>query len=137
MALVAEVALARIERKEGKGQSTEAIIRRFAESGGADRPILLSAEPIKLPDNPRMNADKSVGGIVLALTAGNFEDRWLDVGFWVNSNGLVSDVEILRSEAGVRVDQEPHLRAAQKNRQRRQPCLLHGGALHLYRTLYG
>lgn len=97
-ALVAEVALARIERKEGTGQTTEAIIRRFAERGGAGRPLLLSAEPIKLPDNPRMNADKSVGGNVLALTAGNFEDRWLDMGFWVNSNGLVSDVEILRSE---------------------------------------
>lgn len=101
MALVAEVALARIERKEGKGQSTDAIIRRFAERGGADRPILLSAESIKLPDNPRMNADKSVGGNVLAFTAANFEDRWLDVGFWVNSNGLVSDVEILRSEGNL------------------------------------
>lgn len=101
MALVAEVALARIERKEGKGQSTEAIIRRFAEKGGADRPILLSAEPIKLPDNPRMNADKSVGGNVLAFTAANFEDRWIDVGFWVNANGLVSDVEVLRSEGGI------------------------------------
>lgn len=101
MALVAEVALARIERKEGKGQSTEAIIRRFAEKGGADRPILLSAEPVKLPDNPRMNADKSVGGNVLAFTAANFEDRWIDVGFWVNANGLVSDVEVLRSEGGI------------------------------------
>ena len=101
MALVAEVALARIERKEGKGQSTEAIIRRFAEKGGADRPILLSAEPVKLPDNPRMNADKSVGGNVLAFTAANFEDRWIDVGFWVNANGLVSDVEVLRSEGSI------------------------------------
>lgn len=101
MSLVAEVALARIERKEGKGESTEAIIRRFAQSGGTDRPILLSAESIKLPENPRMDTDKSVGGNVLAYTAANFEDRWLDVGFWVNANGLVSDVEILRSEGNI------------------------------------
>jgi hypothetical protein len=91
-ALVAEVTLARIDRKEGKGESTAAIVKRFADKGGANRPILLSVEPIKLPDGRGLES-----GNVLSLGQGNLEDRWIDVGFWVNANGLPSDVEILRS----------------------------------------
>ncbi len=91
--LVAAVTLARLDRKAGNNDSTAAIVKRFADKGGATRPILLSSEPIKLPDTGGM-MQKS--GNVLAMSAGNMEDRWIDVGFWVNANGLVSDTEILR-----------------------------------------
>ena len=36
-AMVAEVTLARIDRVDGKGESTAAIVKRFAERGGTDR----------------------------------------------------------------------------------------------------
>lgn len=98
LALVAEVTLARIERKEGKADSTDAIIRRFAQSGGTDRPVLLAAETIKLPESQGADSDELVGTNMMSLTTANIKDRWIDVGFWVNANGLVSDVEILRSE---------------------------------------
>lgn len=114
-AMVAEVVLARFDRQAGKKQSTDAIIKRFAEKGGATRPILLSGEAVKIPDGVnvrsgleelstraagsapgRLGATVS-GSTTLAMLPGSFEDRWLDVGFWVNPNGLVSDVEVLRS----------------------------------------
>lgn len=114
--LVAEVALARIDRKEGRGGSTEAILRRLVEKG-ADRPILLSAQAIQLPKNPygertntgqdaplNVGASRSNGASlpppqnVLTQLPRNFEDRWIDVGFWVAPDGRVEDVEVLRAE---------------------------------------
>lgn len=97
--LVAAVTLARLDRKAGNTDSTAAIVKRFADRGGANRPILLSAEPIKLPDTAGLD-QKS--GNVLAISQGNIEDRWIDVGFWVNANGLVSDAEVLRSSGNSR-----------------------------------
>jgi hypothetical protein len=92
--MVAEVTLARIDREGGKSESTSAIVKRFADKGGASRPILLSSEPIKKPDTVGLDQK---GGNVLATSQGNLENRWIDVGFWVNANGLPSDVEVLRS----------------------------------------
>jgi hypothetical protein len=95
-ALVADVTLARLDRKAGNNESTAAIVKRFADRGGASRPILLSSEPIKLPSERGLES-----GNVLSLGQGNMEDRWIDVGFWVNANGLVSDTEILRSSGNI------------------------------------
>ncbi len=114
--LVAEVALARIDRREGRGDSTDAIMRRVL-SRGVDRPILLSADAIDMPRSAygeRTNSGQSlllnVGPRriegesmpapqnVLTQIPRNFEDRWMDVGFWVTADGRVNDVEILRTE---------------------------------------
>lgn len=97
--LVAAVTLARLDRKAGNTGSTAAIVKRFADRGGANRPILLSSEPIKLPDAVTLEGRN---GNVLGISQGNIEDRWIDVGFWVNANGLVSDTEILRSSGNSR-----------------------------------
>ncbi len=111
-AMVAEVVLARLDRQAGNQASTEAIIKRFAEKGGASRPILLSADPVAIPKGRDLNtgmeeaarrtmqgvaSTKVIGSTGLQLLPGSFEDRWLDIGFWINANGLVSDVEVLRS----------------------------------------
>lgn len=98
-AMVAEVTLARIDREGGKGESTAAIVKRYAEKGGASRPILLSSQPIKMPDQAGL---EQKGGNVLAMSQGNMEDRWIDVGFWVNANGLPSDIEVLRSSGNAK-----------------------------------
>lgn len=92
--LVAAVTLARLDRDAGNTASTAEIVRRFAEKGGAARPILLSSTPIKIPESLDMNQRS---GNVLTLSQGNVEGRWIDVGFWINANGLVSDTEILRA----------------------------------------
>ena len=114
--LVAEVALARIDRKEGQSNSTDAIMRRLV-ARGVDRPILLSAEPIDPPKsaygertNTGQSAPLNVGESrfegasmpapqnVLSQIPRNFEDRWVDIGFWVAADGRVVDVEVLRTE---------------------------------------
>jgi hypothetical protein len=92
--MVAEVTLARIDREGGKNESTAAIVKRYAEKGGVSRPILLSSQPIKMPDQKGLDQK---GGNVLTMSQGNVEDRWIDVGFWVNANGLPGDIEVLRS----------------------------------------
>ncbi len=93
-AMVAAVTLARIDRRAGKNDSTAAIVKRYADMGGANRPILLSANPIKMPDTDGILQQS---GNVLSIGQGILEDRWIDIGFWINANGLPSDVEILRS----------------------------------------
>jgi hypothetical protein len=97
--MVAEVTLARIDREGGKSESTAAIVKRYAENGGVTRPILLSSTPIKMPDQAGL---KDKGGNVLTMSQGSMEDRWIDIGFWVNANGLPSDIEILRSAGNTR-----------------------------------
>lgn len=107
--LVAEIALARMDRKEGRADTTAAIMKRLVERG-ADRPLLLSAEPVKVAQNPygaRTNegqyAPRNYFQLptpqnVLTQLPRNFEDRWMDVGFWVGPDGRVNDIEILRAE---------------------------------------
>lgn len=97
--MVAEVTLARIDREGGKSESTAAIVKRYAENGGVTRPILLSSTPIKMPDQAGL---KDKGGNVLTMSQGSMEDRWIDIGFWVNANGLPSDIEVLRSAGNTR-----------------------------------
>lgn len=97
-ALAAEVIKAKVDRKAGSSSSTEALIKRFAERGGATRPILLYAEPIEridlqkdLPDNqPALNT-------LVRLTALQARNQWADIGFWIDANGRVTDIEALRS----------------------------------------
>lgn len=115
LALVAEVTLARLDRREGRQDSTAAIVKRFAENGGAQRPILLATEPVKMPaqrgiKNSSENLGANIvqgsttrvyGGNALRMVPTTFEDRWIDIGFWVNPNGLVSNVEIIRGSGDV------------------------------------
>lgn len=114
--LVAQVSLARMDRKAGREDSTNALLRQFAAEGGTSRPILISASPIKLPGidtmrNPATQslADSTTTAGFLAIAAGDTSRRlvalnslgkWADVGFWVTPSGKVSDIEVLRSSGG-------------------------------------
>lgn len=114
--LVAQVSLARMDRKAGNKESTAALLRQFATEGGALRPILISASPIRSPgvDTLRNPATQSLADSVtsagfLAIAAGDTSRRqvalnsigkWADIGFWVTPSGKVSDIEVLRSSGG-------------------------------------
>jgi hypothetical protein len=96
-AVVAEVMRARLDRKSGNVASTEAVIRAFARTGGADRPILLISEPLS-----RIDLTKDTGGDIQSTSAWqrystNGQGAWADVGFWVGADGHVGDIEVLRS----------------------------------------
>lgn len=96
--LAAEVIRAKADRKSGSSATTEALIRRFAEQGGATRPILLYAEPLQridmqkglAPGEPDLNT-------LNRLTALQSRGQWADIGFWIDANGRVTDIETLRS----------------------------------------
>jgi hypothetical protein len=97
LALLAEVALARIEREDGNLTRTEALMRRFSSGEGARRPLLISSEPVRLSDADAGNNEASTSTRLAGVAADN---RWIDVGFWVNSDGAISDYEVLRRSPG-------------------------------------
>jgi hypothetical protein len=96
--LTAEVLKARVERKAGSNAATEAIIRRFAERGGVNRPILIYSEPLEKIDVLTGARDTPVATNVLARQARtSVVGQWADIGFWVGPEGHVSDLDMLRS----------------------------------------
>lgn len=112
-ALMAQVMRARMDRKKGDASSTEAILRDFAAKGGTDRPMLLFSEPIERIDNAAPSDNEMPApNTLLQLTALNNVAKWADVGFWINADGHVGDVEILRGE-GTRQWLKPVLKHVQ------------------------
>lgn len=98
-AMAAQVMRARNDRKKGDASSTEAILREFAERGGTTRPVLLFSEPIKRIDlSQDFGNEQPPANTLQRLTALNSVGKWADVGFWINADGRVSDVEVLRAE---------------------------------------
>lgn len=92
--LAARILMARTDREDGNEATTSAIVRDFAQQGGADRPVLIFSEPIKMVrDNGGGPAAET---IAQRLTSLDISDRWADIGFWVNADGRVSDPEVLR-----------------------------------------
>jgi hypothetical protein len=109
------VMLAQYDRSRGRTDSTDAVLKRMA-SLGRTKPLLLSTEPIKVPgrgvgDNALFGNRKTHSEFmlptqgfnvptsnILKMMPDNFENRWIDVGFWVNPNGNVTDIEVLRSK---------------------------------------
>lgn len=97
--MAAQVMRARNDRKKGDASSTEAILREFAERGGATRPVLLFSEPIKRIDlSQDFGNEQPPANTLQRLTALNSVGKWADVGFWINADGRVSDIEVLRAD---------------------------------------
>lgn len=96
--LAAEVIKAKVDRKAGAAGSTDALIKRFAERGGATRPILLFAEPLQRTDLQKgLPDDQPALNTLNRLTALQARNQWADVGFWIDANGRVTDIEALRT----------------------------------------
>lgn len=103
LALLSEVMLARIERDQGDMSRTQRLVARFSAGGGSARPLLLTSEPIRLQDSGTSDENSASGGggnSLSRLTVG-VDDRWIDVGYWVNADGRVSDYEVLRQSGGL------------------------------------
>ena len=101
-ALAAKVLRAREDRKGGSGDSTDELVRHFAATGGASRPILLFSEPLSRV-NPLEGLAGDQGQQREAWTrwSTNRNGQWIDVGFWVGADGHVSDAEVLRSSGRI------------------------------------
>ncbi|MFL6844340.1 MAG: tetratricopeptide repeat protein [Allosphingosinicella sp.] len=91
--VTALVLLARLDRKEGRLDSSDALITEL-RALGAKRPVLIYSPPI---DRSLPEARITAGSITRLLPTQDYEDEWVDIGFWVTPEGRVDDVEILRS----------------------------------------
>lgn len=105
--LTALVLLARIDRQQGRQASSDALIDEL-RGAGFPKPVLLFSPPMKLHTNAMAEGDS--GSATRLMATDNFEDRWVDVGFWVTADGRVDDMEILRS-AGPTSWAEPVLKS--------------------------
>lgn len=99
------ILLARIERERGAaGDATESLIAELSRMP-AQRPTLLYAPPLPTLPGDKWHADtsrKPVYSVTSQLPTENFDDRWVDIGFWVQPDGRVSDAEILRQSGSPR-----------------------------------
>jgi hypothetical protein len=97
----AKLLLARIYRAEGDAPRADALLAEIGRIGASSaRRRLVSAPSYQLQVQAH-EADNNMGEAlnaanVLSRMSDNFEDKWIDVGFWVLPNGQVSGLEILR-----------------------------------------
>lgn len=91
--LTSLILLARLDRQEGRTESSAALIEALKGSTGS-RPVLLFSPKIAI--GPGVPAE-GAGSTTRLMATQNYEDRWVDIGFWVTPEGRVSEAEILRS----------------------------------------
>lgn len=91
--LTSLILLSRLDRREGRLQSSDSLIGELRAMGGA-KPILLYSPRIELTTR---GVGRFGGSVTHLMATDNFDDRWVDVGFWVTPDGRVDDAEILRS----------------------------------------
>lgn len=99
----ARIALASLYRQEGDSARADAMLGDVARGGSPTR-RLLHAPPVQL--HGQTVQPHRTGSVATAITFGNphelvdnFENKWVDIGFWVMPDGRVSGVEILRRGA--------------------------------------
>lgn len=98
----AKLLLARIYRTDGHMAQADALLAEIGRSaaGGTHR-RLITSPPYTLqigdPNDVADNMGESLNTAnVLSRMSDNFEDKWIDVGFWVLPNGHVSGLEVVR-----------------------------------------
>lgn len=101
----AKLMLARVYRAEGEAARADALLAEIGRGGASARRHLLNSPPYQFSQQEmRLEGDQDVatgiafGNVTNRLTE-NYEDKWIDVGFWVGPDGRVSGVEIVRRGA--------------------------------------
>jgi hypothetical protein len=109
--LAARIMLARIDRERGDLESSNRLVEELAGLG-LRAPALIYAPPIELARPVNRAASASFGGIGGSSTGAEAVptrseammepqegfDYWADIGFWIEPNGRVAEVELLRSK---------------------------------------
>ena len=88
------VLLSRMDRSKGKESYTDQLISELKEAK-LDKPVLLYAPPMELKRSP-IQEEREVTSTLRLWATDTFEDKWVDVGFWVDPDGRVREAEILR-----------------------------------------
>lgn len=105
----ARIMLIQIYGREGDTRRADAIMAEMARSGDAPRQLLYAPSYRLLQQND-LDGDEqrttavTTGGQLTANVAQrlteNFEEKWIDVGFWVQPDGRVDDLQLLRQGVG-------------------------------------
>jgi hypothetical protein len=102
--LSALILLARIDRAEGKQDSSNALVEQL-RGAGLTAPVLLFAPEIKWTarEGSELASTSQIQlvSVTRLMATQNFDDRWIDVGFWITPEGRVDDLEILRRQGPV------------------------------------
>jgi hypothetical protein len=87
--MTAQILLARLDRLRGRTDSSDALVEQLAGEATV-QPILIYSPRVRL----RLGSGSAfqLGN----MATDTFEDKWIDVGFWVGADGRVKDLEILR-----------------------------------------
>jgi len=93
--LTALVLLARLDRLENKPDKTDALLAELRTRPGKT-PALLFSPRIESTSRMVDPEHQTMSQLTLMPTT-NFDNTWVDIGFWVTPDGKVSDPEILRS----------------------------------------
>ena len=88
------VLLSRMAREKGKDGNTDQLIAELKKAK-LDKPVLLYSPPMQLKRSP-IQDEAEVGSVLRLWATDTFDDKWVDVGFWVDPDGRVREAEILR-----------------------------------------
>ncbi len=96
-AVSARLFLARIYRQRGDTARSDAMLAAIPPSD-ADRRALLYAPPYRLTEGENWGYSEA-GGSTTRRLPDNYHNKWIDVGYWIEADGRVSGLEILREGA--------------------------------------
>jgi len=104
----ARMVLARIYRAEGDAAGAEALLAEVGRSGSSARRRLIHSPAYQLSQQEvRFEQDQDIAdpatyrvGTGLRSVTENYEDKWIDVGFWILPDGHVSGLEVVRQGSG-------------------------------------
>lgn len=134
VALTATILQARIDRSRGRKDTTDALFEALA-TGPDQTPVLMYEPPVMASPTNAANAVLARVGTVgdqrPTRDTATAYIHWADLGFMVNPDGSVSDVEVLRGTQS-RTWLKPFVAAVEKRRY--APLKLEPGSPGLYRV---
>lgn len=101
-AVGARILLARVYRNEGNAARADALLAEIgavARAGAHRRLLHAPRYQLFQRDVSQDGDDIGTPTNVLTRVTENYEDKWIDIGFWINADGRVSGLELLRSGA--------------------------------------
>jgi hypothetical protein len=100
--IAARIVLAGMDREAGDETAVDRVAAELA-AAGLRTPTLLYAPPVQVPNAATTSGVTSLNGDAVEMrnmstnSSNESFDYWADVGFWINAEGRVEDVETLRS----------------------------------------
>jgi len=103
----ARVLKARLQLRGGDSKAVDTVIAELRAAPPSDRPVLVYAPPIESIRTSSRGAYQTInndlGGAsrtqLASLALRNYDDQWVDIGFYVTPDGGIADAAILRQSA--------------------------------------